>query len=155
MGSKLALIVTGSCVVLAGMRAPLVAHHAFSAEFDAKKPVDMKGTVTRVQWINPHVWIHISVKQSDGTTQSWAFEAGSPNNLFRRGFTKESLLPGTNVHIDGYQAKDGSRRANGRNISFADGKTLFMGSSGIGAPYELVPEHVKSGAGQAGPGAKK
>jgi len=155
MGRKLALVVMGFCAVLAGTRASLVAHHAFSAEFDANKPVDMKGTVTRVQWINPHVWVHMDVKQPDGTVQSWAFEAGTPNNLFRRGFTKESLLPGTEVQIDGYQSKDGSHRANGRNMKFADGRTLFMGSSGTGAPYELTPDHVKSGAGQAGPGLKK
>src|SRR5262249_44380631 len=134
MGRKLALMVIGFCVVLTGARAPLVAHHAFAAEFEANKPVDMKGTVTRGQWINPHVWVHINVKQPDGSVESWAFEAGTPNNLFRRGFTKESLLPGTEVQIDGYQAKDGSRRANGRNMKFADGRTLFMGSSGTGAP---------------------
>ena len=143
MGRKLALVIMGFCAVLAGTRASLVAHHAFSAEFDANKPVDMKGTVTRVQWINPHVWVHMDVKQPDGTVQSWAFEAGTPNNLFRRGFTKGSLLPGTEVVVDGYQAKDGTKRANGRDLTFPDGRKLFLGSSGTGAPYELTPDNQK------------
>ncbi|MBM3778679.1 MAG: hypothetical protein FJW23_10660 [Acidimicrobiia bacterium] len=141
-------------LVLAGAGTPLVAHHAFSAEFDADRPVDMRGKVTRVQWINPHVWVHMEVKMPDGSLQTWAFEAGTPNNLFRRGFTRDMLKPGTELHIDGYQAKDGSRRANGRNMTFADGTMLFMGSSGTGAPYELVPDHLKKGTGQGGVGAK-
>jgi hypothetical protein len=115
----------------------LSAHHAFAAEFDANKPVTMKGTVTRMEWVNPHVWLHMDVKLPNGKVENWAFEAGTPNVLFRRGFTRKSLLPGTVVLIDGYQAKDGTRRANGRDITFEDGKKLFMGSSGIGAPYEL------------------
>ena len=97
----------------------------------------MKGTVTKMEWVNPHVWLHMDVKTPDGKAENWAFEAGTPNVLFRRGFTRKSLLPGTVILIDGYQAKDGSRRANGRNITFEDGKKLFMGSSGTGAPYEL------------------
>src|SRR5262245_26977821 len=116
---------------------PASAHHAFAAEFDAKKPVRFEATVTRMQWTNPHVWLHVDVKKPDGTTEKWAFEAGTPNVLFRRGFTKNSLLPGTKIIVDGYQAKDGSRRANGRDITFPDGKKLFLGSSGTGAPYEL------------------
>ena len=119
------------------------AHHAFAAEFDANKPVKFEGTVTSMQWINPHVWLHMDVKLPDGKTERWAFEAGTPNVLFRRGFTKNSLLPGTKIVIDGYQAKDGSRRANGRDITFADGKKMFMGSSGTGAPYELTPGQKK------------
>lgn len=113
------------------------AHHAFAAEFDAKKPVHFKGTVSRVEWVNPHVWIHVDVKNPDGTKQSWAVEGGTPNVLFRRGFTKESLQAGTEVEIDGYQAKDGTHRANGRDLTLADGRKLFLGSSGTGAPYEL------------------
>jgi hypothetical protein len=115
----------------------MVAHHAFAAEFDANKPVEFSGTVVKMEWTNPHVWLHLDVKKPDGKIERWAFEAGTPNVLFRRGFTKESLLPGTQVKVDGYQAKDGTNRANGRDLTFADGRKLFLGSSGIGAPYEL------------------
>ena len=117
--------------------AALHAHHAFAAEFDAKKEVTLKGAVTRVEWINPHVWIHVDVKKPDGKTEEWAIEAGTPNVLFRRGVTKQSLKAGTEVVIDGYQAKDGSRRANGREVKLADGSKLFLGGSGTGAPYEI------------------
>ena len=138
---SLAIALVGSFV--AASATSVLAHHAFAAEFDANKPVRFEGTVTRMQWINPHVWLHLDVKKPDGTLESWAFEAGTPNVLFRRGFTKNSLLPGTKIVIDGYRAKDGSRRANGRDITFADGRKLFMGSSGIGAPYELTPGAAK------------
>ena len=135
--TKLAVViaVAGLFVTVAALR--LSAHHAFAAEFDAKKPVKFEGTVTKMQWTNPHVWLHIDVKKPDGTVEKWAFEAGTPNVLFRRGFTKNSLLPGTKIVVDGYRAKDGSRRANGRDITFPDGKRLFLGSSGTGAPHEL------------------
>jgi hypothetical protein len=116
--------------------APVLAHHAFAAEFDAKKPVQLKGTVTRMEWINPHAWIHVDVKGPDGTVINWMIEAGTPNTLFRRGFTKNSLEPGTEIFVDGYQAKDGSNKANGRDITFPDGRKLFLGSSGTGAPYD-------------------
>ena len=129
-------------LVLAG-GAALSAHHAFAAEFDANKPVRFEGTVTKMQWTNPHVWLHMEVKLADGKSESWAFEAGTPNVLFRRGFTKASLIPGTEVVVDGYQSKDGSRRANGRDLTFADGKKMFLGSSGTGAPYELRPGNPK------------
>jgi hypothetical protein len=115
---------------------PVLAHHAFSAEFDAAQPVTFEGNVTRMEWINPHCWIHIEVKAEDGTMEEWAIETGTPNVLFRRGLTKDSLLPGTAVIVDGYKAKDGSRRANGRDVTFADGTTAFVGSSGTGAPYQ-------------------
>jgi hypothetical protein len=137
MNAKLFAIVAGLALCLAGTAASLSAHHAFAAEFDANKPLTMKGTVTKMEWLNPHVWLHMDVKMENGTVENWAFEAGTPNVLFRRGFTRKSLLPGTVVVIDGYRAKDGSRRANGRDITFEDGKKLFMGSSGTGAPYEL------------------
>ena len=131
-------VVAGLCVWLAGTAVPVVAHHAFAAEFDADSPVEFSGTVTKVEWINPHVWIHLDVKKDDGTLENWAFEAGTPNVLFRRGFTRKSLLPGTDVLVDGYQAKDGTNRANGRDITLADGTKLFLGSSGTGAPWELA-----------------
>jgi len=126
-------------VAISGWASSASAHHAFAAEFDAKKPVNFKGTITKMEWINPHTWLHVDVKQPNGQVINWAIEAGTPNVLFRRGFTKESLLPGTEIVIDGYQAKDGSHRANGRDLTFASGKKLFLGSSGTGAPYELQP----------------
>ena len=101
------VVVAGRGLSLAITGVSLSAHHAFAAEFDANKPVKMKGTVTKMEWLNPHVWLHMDVKRKDGKVENWAFEAGTPNVLFRRGFTRKSLLPGTVVVIDGYQAKDG------------------------------------------------
>ena len=118
--------------------AAVQAHHAFAAEFDADRPVEFSGIVTKVEWINPHVWIHLDVERENGAIENWGFEAGTPNVLFRRGFTRRSLLPGTNVLVDGYQAKDGTNRANRRDVTFSDGTKLFLGSSGTGAPYELA-----------------
>lgn len=115
---------------------PAVAHHAFAAEFDAKKPVHLEGVVSKVELINPHSWIHVDVKGADGATASWMVEAGSPNVLLRRGFTKATIAPGTPVVVEGYQSKDGSMRANGRDITLPNGQKLFLGSSGTGAPYE-------------------
>ena len=114
----------------------LLAHHAFSAEFDAKRPVELKGTVAKMEWINPHAWIHIDVTMEDGKVERWMIEGGTPNTLFRRGFTKTSLMPGTVIMVDGYQAKDGTQKANGRDLTFEDGRRLFMGSSGTGAPRD-------------------
>jgi hypothetical protein len=140
---KLATVVCIAGLAMWGAAASVSAHHAFAAEFDAKKPVNFKGTVTKMEWINPHTWLHVDVKKADGTVENWAIEAGTPNVLFRRGFTKESLLPGTEVVIEGYQSKDGTHRANGRNLTLPNGKMLFLGSSGTGAPYELTPDDQK------------
>ena len=112
--------------------APVVAHHAFSAEFDADRPLQLTGEVTRVEWINPHAWIHIETAEGE----RWMIEGGTPNTLFRRGFTKDSLQVGTEIVVDGYQAKDGTNKANGRDLTFTDGRKLFMGSSGTGAPRD-------------------
>ena len=132
------IAVVGVCAWMVGTAVPVTAHHAFAAEFDADSPVEFSGTVTKVEWVNPHVWIHLDVTLDDGTMEGWAFEAGTPNVLFRRGFTRDSLLPGTDVSVDGYQAKDGTNRANGRDITFVDGTKMFLGSSGTGAPWELA-----------------
>jgi hypothetical protein len=118
----------------------VAAHHAFAAEFEASKPITLKGTLTRMEWTNPHVWIYFDAKKPDGTVEPWACEAGSPNTLFRRGFTKKSVLPGAEIIMDGYRAKDASKRASCRDITFADGRKMFLGSSGTGAPYELTPD---------------
>ena len=116
--------------------APLSAHHAFSSEFDADKPLQLEGTVSQMEWVNPHAWIHIDVKKSDGTTEEWMIEGGTPNTLMRRGVSRDTLAIGTEVKVTGYQAKDGSKRANGRDITYPDGRKLFLGSTGTGAPYE-------------------
>ena len=116
------------------------AHHSFSAEFDANRPLKLEGTVTKMEWINPHPWIHIDVKKPDGKVESWAIEASAPNALLRRGFTKNSLPVGSVIKVEGYQAKDGGPRMNGTDLTFPDGKKLFLGSSGTGAPYDKRPE---------------
>jgi len=134
MRAKMTVVVLGVGLLLAAV--PVLAHHSFAAEYDASKAVKMTGTVTRMEWINPHAWIHIDVKKPDGKVESWMVEAGAPNALLRRGFNKQSLLPGTVITVEGYQAKDGANRANGRDITYQDGRKLFVGSSGTGAPDE-------------------
>jgi hypothetical protein len=137
MRTKL-MLVAGFGALLAAV--PAWAHHAFAAEFDAQKPLKLSGTVTKVEWINPHAWIHIDVKGADGKVTNWMIEGGSPNTLLRRGFTKNSLEIGTAVVVDGYQAKDGTNRANGRDITFPDGRKLFVGNS---SPSEGAPTDAK------------
>ena len=132
MRTRQALVAVG--VLLSA--APVLTHHAFSAEFDAKRPIKLQGTVTKMEWINPHAWIHIDVKKADGKVEQWMIEGGTPNTLIRRGFTKNSLQPGTVIVVDGFQAKDGSLKANGRDLTFPDGRKLFLGSSGTGAPRD-------------------
>jgi Family of unknown function (DUF6152) len=117
----------GATLLLSAL--PIWAHHSFASEFDVTKPVKLQGTVTQMEWINPHSWIHIDVKNTDGTVTSWMIEGGSPNSLLRRGFTKHSLEPGTDIVVEGYQAKDGANRANGRELTFPDGKKLFIGTN--------------------------
>ena len=128
------LITTFAALLLIGTA--VSAHHSFAAEFDSNKPIQLKGTVTRVEWINPHTWIHVAVKDADGKTEEWMIEGGTPNTLLRRGLTKNSLPEGTEIVVDGYRAKNGSNRANGRDVTFPDGRKLFMGSSGTGAPKD-------------------
>ena len=108
------------------------AHHAFAAEFDVNKPLVLKGTVTKMEWINPHAWIHLDVKNADGTVTSWMIEAGAPNGLLRRGFNKSSLPPGTEIVVEGWQAKDQSNRANGSNITYPDGTEALHRIAGDG-----------------------
>jgi len=115
---------------------PVLAHHAFSSEFDANAPVTLRGPVTKVEWINPHAWIHLEVKRPDGKAEIWMVEGGTPNTLQRRGINRDSVKPGTILVVSGYKSKDGTLRANGRDITFPDGRTLFMGSSGTGAPRD-------------------
>ncbi len=134
MRTKLVSLAAGAW--LAAYGATALAHHSFAAEFDANKPVKLEGVVTKMDWINPHSWIHLEVTDAKGQKVEWMIEGGAPNALLRRGWNRTSLPAGTKIMVLGFQAKDGSFRANGRDITFADGKKLFVGSSGTGAPDE-------------------
>jgi hypothetical protein len=134
MRTNLISLLAGLAIV--SPAAPVSGHHAFAAEFDANKPISLKGTVAKMEWINPHSWIHIDVKKPNGTVERWMIEGGPPNALFRRGFTRDSLPTGIEILVQGFQAKDGSMKANGRDVTFADGRRLFLGSSGTGAPQD-------------------
>ena len=131
---------TAALLVLSGAR-PLAAHHAFGSEFDANSPVLLKGKIVRIEWVNPHTWIHVEVTDDKGEKEVWMIEGGSPNTLLRRGANKNTFPVGTDVVVDGYQARDHSeKRANARNVTFPDGRKLFLGSTGSGAPYEEAPD---------------
>ena len=138
MRKVFSVAVVGGLMMLAG--AQVFAHHAFSSEFDANKPVAFTGTVTKMEWVNPHSWIHVDVKKSDGTVENWAIEGGTPNTLLRRGLRKSDLPAGTEIKITGFQAKDGGLRANGKDLTLPDGRALFLGS---GAGNEGAPEEKK------------
>ena len=126
-------VVAGALALAAAV--PVRGHHAFGGEFDANMPVLLKGAIVKVEWVNPHTWIHMEVKGAGGKSEVWMIEGGSPNSLLRLGITKNSLPVGTEIVVDGYQARDHSlKRANGRNITYPDGRKLFFGSSGTGAP---------------------
>jgi hypothetical protein len=122
-----------ACALSAGMQTAS-SHHSFASEFDADQPVELHGTITRMEWINPHTWMHIEVANDDGTRTAWMIEGGTPNTLFRRGFTTESVTAGTEVTVFGFRARNGANRANGRDLVLPDGSRLFMGSPGTGAP---------------------
>jgi hypothetical protein len=122
------------CVGGLAIAAPTVAHHAFATEFDANQPITLRGTITRVEWINPHAWIHLDVKKDDGAVEQWRVEAGSPNTLVRRGLTRDSIPAGTEVVVFGYRHRNGSNAANGRDVTLPDGRRLFITSPGTGAP---------------------
>jgi hypothetical protein len=127
MRTKLAIAVAG--VALLSLAAPVWAHHAFAAEFDEKRPIKLAGTVTKWELVNPHSWIHMDVKNADGTVTAWTVEGGSPNALLRKGFTKNSLPEGTEIVVEGYQAKDGANRGVAASLTYKDGRKIFMGSA--------------------------
>ncbi len=130
-------ILAGAALALLVVGVPVAAHHAFGAEFDADAPIRLEGPIVRLEWVNPHTWIHLEATREDGTKEVWAVEGGTPNVLLRRGLRRDCLTIGTVIVVDGYQAKDHSlKRANGRDITFTDGTKIFLGSSGTGAPYE-------------------
>jgi hypothetical protein len=148
------LSIATAAVVVSAATLPVMAHHAFGGEFDPNSPVLLKGKVVKIEWVNPHAWIHMEVPKPDGTKEIWMIEGGSPNSLLRRGLTRDSLQVGTEIVVDGYQARDRTfMRANGRNVTFTDGRKLFLGSSGTGAPLDSVDPTEKAKAPQS-PGGR-
>jgi hypothetical protein len=139
----LTLIAMAMILAMISSTPPARAHHSFAAEYDANEPVTLSGTVTKMAWINPHAWIYIAVAKPDGVVENWAVEAGPPGTLIRAGFTKESLVPGTMIIVNGYRAKDGALRANGRDITLSDGRLLFVGGSAPDAPRGDFPAPKK------------
>jgi len=138
--SKITAVVLLSGLAAVGIfvltQAPAEAHHAFGAEFDPKAPVLLKGPVVKVEWVNPHTWIHMEITNDEGKKEIWMVEGGTPNSLLRRGLKRDTITPGSIIIVDGYRAKDRSDRANGRDVTFEDGRKFFLGSSGTGAPYD-------------------
>ena len=129
-------VACAAAAIVAAAAPRAFAHHSFAAEFDANAPVTLHGTITKMEWINPHSWIHMDVKNPDGSVTEWMIEGGTPNTLFRRGFTREAVKTGMEITVEGYRAKGGANRANGRDLILKDGRRLFMGSSGTGAPID-------------------
>ena len=147
MRTTLSLVAAGC--LMAAATVPLAGHHAFGAEFDPNAPVRLQGKIVRLEWVNPHTWIHVEVAKDDGSTEVWMVEGGTPNVLLRRGLRRDCLTPGTEIVVDGYQAKDHSlTRANGRDITFTDGTKIFLGSSGTGAPYEREMQQARAEQGR-------
>lgn len=131
------LLAGAAALALGGLAGRLAAHHAFGAEFDRDAPVRLQGRIVKLEWVNPHTWIHLEVPNPAGEGEVWAVEGGTPNVLLRRGLRRDCLKPGTEIIVDGYRAKDHSlKRANGKDVTFTDGAKIFLGSSGTGAPYE-------------------
>ena len=133
---QIAMLALGAAALIVASVVPIYAHHAFGAEFDPNRPLVLKGPVVRVEWVNPHTWIHLEVTTDSGDKEIWMVEGGTPNSLLRRGLKRDTIKIGQIIVVDGYQAKDRSNRANGRDVTFEDGRKFFLGSSGTGAPYD-------------------